>query len=405
MAKRVTKMPAAIVTLLALVVAFGAQPGKANVRLDGAGVLPAGYPAESDAAIAAAGLPPRPHAAPSSEQYKTWLRVVAAAHTPVDVDFVPAPQPAPTRVIQPDWAGAVLFAPGERSMHIPHDRFSTVEGEWVVPFAKPTINCSNPHEQTDGSSLWIALDGWSGTFFAHEKRKDGGWRRYASTDILQAGSESDVRCYSGAARPYDTHAFFWIEWAGRRNIAVARGERTLPLKAGDTIYVKIAAQTTGPDAWQRATLWLVNETTGYYLPARTFRSGCVDCGTPFQRPATLFGDTAEWIAEATFYSSDNPAWPNTLDDFGSVVLSSAFATDQYGTTYSPGAPGAATPNVDWMTWNGVPLGQHGTLLACSRVVAPAAVRFTRAPFAIATPGQQGDLEPKPRSCRPGDEDL
>jgi hypothetical protein len=407
MTKRVTKMRATIVALLALVAAFGAQAGKANVRLGGAGVPSAGYAAASDAAIASAGLPPRPRAAPSSERYQTWLRVVGAAHTPLDVDFVPAPQaPAtPARVIQPDWAGAVLFAPGAQPLRIPRDRFSTVEGEWIVPHAKPTINCSNPHEQTDGSSLWIALDGWMSTFIAHQRRKNGSWHRYQSTDILQAGSESDVRCYRGAAHPYATHAFFWIEWAGRRNIAVAPGERTLPLKAGDTIYVKIAAQTTGPDAWQRATLWLVDETTGYYLPARTFHSGCVDCGTPFQRPATLFGDTAEWITEATFYSSDNPAWPNTLDDFGSVVLTSAFATDQYGTTYSPGAPGAASPNIDWMTWNGVPLGEHGTLLASSRVVAPAAVRFTRAPYAIASPGQQGDLEPKPRSCRPGDDEI
>jgi hypothetical protein len=398
MDKRMMQTSAAIVTLLALVVAFGARPGGANMRF-GRAEGPGGFSAASDAVIAAAGLPPRPHAAPSSEQYQTWLRVVGAARTPLDVDFVAAPQPTPTRIFQPDWTGAVLFAKGTHGLHIPHDRFSTIEGEWTVPYAKPSINCSNRQEQTDGSSLWIALDGWAATFIAHERRKNGTWHTYRSSDILQAGSESDVRCYSGGSLDrYRTNAFFWIEWSGRRNIAVARGERTLPLKAGDVIYVKIAAQTTGPDAWQRATLWLINETTGYYLPARTFHSGCVDCGTPFQRPATLFGNTAEWITEATFYSSLDSSLTNPLANFGSVLLSSAFVTDQYGTVYAPGAPGDATVNVDWMTWNGVPLSQNGTLLACSRIFAPARVRFTRAPYVIATPGQQGDLEPKPRIC-------
>jgi hypothetical protein len=308
-------------------------------------------------------------------------------------------QSAPERVIQPDWAGPVLFAPGEEPMRIPEQRFATVEGEWRVPFALPTINCSNRQEQEDGSSLWIAIDGWQSTFYAHSKGKDGKWHRSQASDILQAGSESDVPCYSGGPLGnYKTNAFFWIEWSGVRNIAVERGHRTLPIKAGDEIYVKIAAQTTGSHAWQRATLWLVNETTGFYLPARTFDSGCVDCGTPFHRPATLFGSTAEWITEATFYDYDNPKLPNTLDDFGDVKMTSALVTDSEGTSYAPGSPGAATPNVDWMTWNGVPLRQGGTLLACSRIEAASTVSFARAPYVIATPGQQGDLEPKPQNC-------
>ncbi|MGC1760081.1 MAG: hypothetical protein WA742_12065, partial [Candidatus Cybelea sp.] len=49
---------------------------------------------------------------------------------------------APKRIYQPDWAGPVLFASGQVSMKIPAHRFCAVEGEWVVPFAKPTINCS-----------------------------------------------------------------------------------------------------------------------------------------------------------------------------------------------------------------------------------------------------------------------
>ncbi len=351
------------------------------------------------AAVPANGLPPRPAGPAGSEQHATWARVIRAARTPLDVDFIPASRATPERVIQPDWAGPVLFAPGAQPMHIPAHRFSIIEGEWTVPFARPTINCSNRFEQTDGSSLWIALDGWMSNYVAHAKGKDGKYHTYDSSDILQAGSESDVPCAQGNVEGgYPTSSYFWIEWDGTKNIAVTRKSRNLLVHPGDTIYVKIAALTTGPEAWRRATLWFVNETTGFYLPARTFRSGCVDCGTPYQRPATLFGDTAEWITEATFYSAQRRSLPNTLNDFGRVVLRSAFVTDDAGTVYSPGRPLSATPNIDWMTWQGVPLQQGGTLLACSAIVGPAAVTFARAPYVIATPGQQGQLEPKPQTC-------
>jgi hypothetical protein len=352
-----------------------------------------------DAALAAYGFPPRPNAVTSPERYATWLRVMQAARAPLDVDFVTQPQTV-TRVIQPDWAGPVLFAPDAQPLKPPADRFSEIEGEWVVPFAKPTINCSNPDEQMDGSSLWIALDGWMATFEAHEKGRDGKYHTYWSTDILQAGSESDVRCYRGGPpHEYPTSAYFWIEWSGTRNIAVTKHSTDLTLKAGDTIWAKLAAETTGPHAWRRATLYLVNETTHRYLPARTFDSGCIDCGNPYQRPATLLGDTAEWMTEATFYDYADSKLPNTLDDFGKVTLTSASVTDQHGTTYEPGLPGAATPNIDWMTWQGTPLSQGGTLWACSAIVGKTTVTFSRAPYAIASPGQQGDLEPKPQNCR------
>lgn len=328
------------------------------------------------------------------------ITLMAIARSPLDVAFVPS-QPAPVkRVYQPDWAGPVLFAPAELPLRIPAHRFCAVEGEWIVPTAKPTINCSNPAEPTDGSSLWIAIDGWSATFKAHAKGKNGKYYSYDSTDILQAGSESDVSCYRGGPlKSYKTSSYFWIEWAGTKNIAVTRRSRNLAVRAGDRIYVGIAATTTGAHAWRQATLWFVNETTGLYLPPRTFQSGCVDCGTPYRRPAMLFGNTAEWMTEATFYSSNNPKLPNTLDDFGTVEMNHVVTTDQDGVTYDLTRPLGAILNIDWMTWNGVPLSENGTLLACATIDGAREVSFARAPYVIATPGQQGDLEPKPKRCR------
>jgi hypothetical protein len=325
--------------------------------------------------------------------------VAAQARFPVAQD-AGQPDRRVRRVYQPDWAGPVLFAPHQIPLRVPAHRFCAIEGEWTVPTAKPTINCSNKDEPTDGSSLWIAIDGWSATFEAHYRGKDGKWHTYPSTDILQAGTESDVPCYRGGSlKDYKTTAYFWIEWSGRENIRVTRHFVNLPLHPGDEIYVRIAATTSGPQAWRQATLWLVNETTGSYLTMRTFHSGCVDCNTPFHRPATLFGNTAEWIVEATFYSADDRELPNTLDDFGRVAMTRVAVTDQSGRSYDLTSPLDAILNIDWMTWNGKPLNQHGTLLACASIDGPHTATFSRAPYAIATPGRQGELEPKPTNCR------
>lgn len=304
------------------------------------------------------------------------------------------------RVYQPDWAGPVLFAPGQIPMKVPEHRFSSVEGEWVVPTVRPTINCFNPKESIDGSSLWIAIDGWSATYLAHQKLKNGKYETYRATDILQAGTESDVHCYHGGPLSrYKTKAWFWIEWSGVQDIAVEpHHHRDLPVTPGDTLYVRIDVATTGSDAWQKATLTLIDETTGFHVPPRTFHSGCVDCGTPFSRPATLFGNTAEWMTEATFYDYGHRRLPNTLNDFGKVRMSKVVVRDQDGVAYSPSRPNDSKPNDDWMTWNAKPLNDNGTLLACSSTAGAQTVTFARAPYVIATPGQQGELEPKPQHC-------
>ena len=99
------------------------------------------------------------------------------------------------------------------------------------------------------------------------------------------------------------------------------------------------------------------------MPPRTFDSGCIDCGTPFHRPATLFGNTAEWMTEATFYSSDNPKWPNTLDDFGNVEMTRVDAVDQDGVDLRSNAAARCDPerrldDVEWCAASE----QQGTLL-------------------------------------------
>ena len=81
-----------------------------------------------------------------------------AARTPIALTGAlsnDAQQSNVKRVYQPDWAGPVLFAPHQKPLRIPAHRFCAVEGEWTVPYAKPTINCSNPSR---ADRRFVAMD-------------------------------------------------------------------------------------------------------------------------------------------------------------------------------------------------------------------------------------------------------
>lgn len=281
---------------------------------------------------------------------------------------------------QASWAGYILYTPGYQPAVEPQAPFQSIEAQWTVPSALPTINCDlDPPESSDGSSIWIGLDGWGQTLLTNP------W-----TDVLQAGTETDVPCWTG--NPALNTAYFWVEWDGKKNIV------KLPILVGDLVHVRIAATTTGANAWREATVYFddYTEQTSYMS---TFPAGCLICGkNPVQ--AQLFGNTAEWVAETTFYSAEDTkttSYPNTLNDFGMVTVTDMSATDINGVVYTPGNPGQTTQEIDWMTVTGDPL-PNGTLLACAQIMGPQQLLLSRAPYQIVTPGQQNNLEPKPQTC-------
>ena len=49
-----------------------------------------------------------------------------------------------------------------------------------------------------------------------------------------------------------------------------------------------------------------------------FHSGCIVCKGPDPKRATLFGNSAEWVVETTFYGTKKDPLPNTgwLAEFG-----------------------------------------------------------------------------------------
>ena len=205
-----------------------------------------------------------------------------------------------------DWAGYILYAPNQVPEQIPDARFTTIEADWIVPDATATIDCSTdwPKEKIDGSSIWIGLDGWSDTYYD----SPGGPPGVQDTDILQAGTETDIHCYDG--NQHSSNAYFWIEWDGTANIPVAPGLDTVVVPVGDTVHVNIAVGTTGLEAWKHATVIFVDTLPNGQINqsyTTTFDSGCLYtwCGKVLKF-AYLFGNTAEWVVESTFYGGKNP---------------------------------------------------------------------------------------------------
>jgi hypothetical protein len=286
------------------------------------------------------------------------------------------------------WAGYILVP----NPQTPAIRFSTIEGEWVVPNALPTINCDFKKIQEDGSSLWIGMDGWSQT---------------NDNDVLQAGTETAVHCWDGKGNPPRAAANFWIEWDGLKNIPVTKKHlMDLPIRIGDRVGVRIVADTSGPDAWQAATAYFQNLSTHKEF-ATHFHSGCiVEAKPPYKctrQDATLYGNAAEWVTEITFNNSGSGTrtWPNTLDDFGTVQMSTISVTDSNGNAYTPLSPGNTQQTLDWMSIHGNgtgTLGPKDTLLACAAISNGNDVVYSRAPYKLASPWDIGKLEPKPTNC-------
>jgi hypothetical protein len=345
---------------------------------------------------------------------------------------------APTKVYLNGWAGYILYSPNSQPLKIPHNRFYTIGAEWVVPSAQPSINCDlmgwlntgtewekEVVEPLDGSSIWLGIDGWMSTYQAPNGSEYG--------DVLQAGTETNVNCWSGKPTNQDCNgtlepacASFWIEWNGTANIPVNWPADAV--RVGDRIHVTISAKTDGPQAWRQAEVELFNITTARDYNSGWFDSGClvVNNNNVCQNPpgrGTLFGFTAEWVVETDFNGvtycttdpkddgncpkSDTKVSANSVSNFGTVQMTNMSVTDDHGNVYTPGNPGEAGQYIDWMTVTGNgPVTEKGSekyapgnaLLACAAITGPQAITLTRAPYEITTLGEQGDIKYKPLSC-------
>ncbi len=179
-----------------------------------------------------------------------------------------------------NWSGEVLqnnangYGPGA---------FGSLAGTFNVPVASQAFGtCTGGW---DYASTWAGIDG------------------IGSTDVFQAGTESDAYCAGSNVQSYYTA---WVEWYPANEVRIT----SMPISPGDAMLVWMIADsaTTG-----RAIV--VNETTNQVVITNL----TAPVGT------TLKGNTAEWIIERPTLNNNVTA---TMTNYVQAWLSGENAVEQ-----------------------------------------------------------------------------
>ncbi len=230
-------------------------------------IPPAGFDAHhaSAAALAAYGYPPRPETREGSAARSRWEAVVRATRIPPVLQATTLVQGPMRQAFPPpgahgrngtqysgNWSGEVLqnnangFGPGA---------FTSLAAIYDVPVASQAFGAC-----TGGwvySSTWAGIDG------------------IGSSDVFQAGTESDAYCAGSNVQQYYTA---WVEWYPASEVRIT----SLPVSPGDAVLVWMIA-----DSATSGRAIVLNETTNQLV----ITSLTAPAGT------SLKGNTAEWILE------------------------------------------------------------------------------------------------------------
>jgi len=225
------------------------------------------------------GLPPKPDATANPQRYAKWskylskpLTFVAPTLKIIENDRNPLAQQlvkVKNTATSSNWSGIVLTNPTP-------DKYTAIEGEWIVPNAYPNSTDANG---TYWVATWIGIDG------------DG------TSDVLQAGTDSYVVVSNGQI--VSQSALAWYEWFPSYPVTL-----NFAVHPGDTIWGFVEAESA---------------TTGYAflenVGAGTYTS------VTFNAPSgvSLQGNSAEWIVE-------DPGNPEVLfPNFGSTAFFDTWA--------------------------------------------------------------------------------
>ena len=146
--------------------------------------------------------------------------------------------------------------------------------EYVVPLASQAYGAC-----TGGwvySSSWAGIDGWN------------------STDVLQAGTESDAECVKGSTTTFYSA---WYEWYPNGEVRITN----LPVSAGDDMFVEV---------------WSTSATSGhaYLVNYNTNQSVSITFSAP--SGTKLIGNSAEWVVERPTVGN---SWRPSRTTFGTTA--------------------------------------------------------------------------------------
>ena len=251
--------------------------------------------------------PPRPDPAKSPDHYQSWLKLLQARPTLVDVHLtnvhgrthgpVTANSVTNGNATSNNWSGYVISTPGSSP------RYGEVYGDYRVPQVYPQGGFWNTHR----SSFWVGMDGWG------------------TPDVVQDGTEENTFTYVWTQW---TSYSAWVEWYPLSEQGV-----NLSVNAGDEIRAWTWVGTSSSSAmnvygnvgWFY--LWNVTQNTAAAYVTVTAPSGTV-----------FNGHQAEWVMERPGYNGST----STLANYVSATMTSPAALDANGTWHWFGGDGSNT---------------------------------------------------------------
>jgi hypothetical protein len=175
--------------------------------------------------------------------------------------------------------------------------FRSIEAEYVVPVApQPSGEVEGPFNincPVTQSSSWVGIDG----------------DEALSSDLLQAGTESDASCQSQAY-------YAWYQWLPQNPNEVQLGG--LAVSPGDDMWVEV---------------WNTSATQGYVYVFDYATGQAVSLSIAAQPGTRLIGNTAEWVVERPEASGSYATLANYISDY----FSDCSAETNSNATYSPGS--------------------------------------------------------------------
>ena len=286
------------------------KPNEIATNLPGATTTvapPAGFNplTASDQDLEEFGFPPRPNEISAPEGYATWKSAMASSvnrispvlqqtnifHGPAKVKGAAASAKLDNGTAGSyNWSGYVNTS---GASNYTATSFYFVESDFVVPIAEQAFGACTG--SWDYSSSWVGIDGWG------------------SSDVLQAGTESDALCSGGYNYTYYSP---WFEWYPLGETRISN----LPIAPGQVYFVEVwSTSSTAGHAY------LVNKTTNQYVIVN------------FSAPAgtTLKGNSAEWVAE-------RPGLSTGLATLTNYVAEPFWGSTSYNFNYTGYYPGSSS---------------------------------------------------------------
>jgi hypothetical protein len=278
--------------------------------------------------LAAAGLPPRPDAQLQAKAFASWKRAMTsnARHvlptlTATNIKHGAHKPGGTSNGTSYNWSGYALV---NSQTSLTAASFYYLIADYVVPVAEQAFGaCTGGW---DYSSSWIGIDG------------------YNSSDVLQAGTESDAYC-SGSTT--STYYSAWYEWFPNYSIRIG----SFPVAPGDDMFVEV---------------WSTSATAGHAYLVNYNTNQVVNLAFSAPSGTTLKGNSAEWVVERPSIGGSLATLTNYIQDF----FEDAYAYDFNYHSSSPSLPYTGNTSVPLTM-----LDNSGNGISYPALIGPASILF------------------------------